>query len=139
MSVGLSPAVKWRTTSRSSPRGYRARIQVPKKPPDAPQYPVRLGSLRARFPAQTTQTPQRGGLYVPPPRPTHGPATEVIAAHFFRRSPGLAASIRVSSPLAISRFKSSAPPTSTHLTNTIGNVGHPVHILRAPRRRQPPK
>ena len=46
------------------------------------------------------------------------------------------ASIRVSSPLVISRSRSSAPPIRTPLTNTIGNVGQPVHIFRLLRRRQ---
>ena len=41
------------------------------------------------------------------------------------------------SPLLISRPRSSAPPTKTPLTNTIGKVGHPVHIFNALRRRQP--
>jgi hypothetical protein len=41
----------------------------------------------------------------------------------------------LSSPLSSSRLTSSAPPTSTPFTNTIGNVGHPVHILSPSRRR----
>ena len=44
--------------------------------------------------------------------------------------------IRVNSPLSISRSRSSAPPINTPLTNTIGKVGHPVHIFKALRRRQ---
>ena len=40
------------------------------------------------------------------------------------------------SPLAINRATSSAPPTSTPLTNTIGKVGQPDHIFNALRRRQ---
>jgi hypothetical protein len=39
---------------------------------------------------------------------------------------------RLSSPLSISFFRSSAPPTSEPLTNTIGSVGQPVHIFSAP-------
>jgi hypothetical protein len=53
--------------------------------------------------------------------------------------PRFAPSIVLISPLSISRFTSSAPPTSTPLTNTIGNVGHPVHILSAVRRFHEPK
>ncbi len=55
---------------------------------------------------------------------------------FFGRFPR---SIALISPLAISRLTSAAPPTNTPFTNTIGKVGHPVHILRALRRRQGPK
>jgi hypothetical protein len=46
------------------------------------------------------------------------------------------ASIVFNSPLAISAFRSLAPPTSMPLTNTIGNVGQPVHSLSALRSRQ---
>jgi hypothetical protein len=46
------------------------------------------------------------------------------------------ASIVFSSPLTISAFRSLAPPTSTPLTNTIGNVGQPVHSFSALRSRQ---
>jgi len=48
-----------------------------------------------------------------------------------------AASIRLISPLSMSACKSLAPPTSTPFTNTIGNVGHPVQIFNALRRRHP--
>jgi hypothetical protein len=40
------------------------------------------------------------------------------------------------SPLSMRRFTSSAPPTNVPLTNTIGKVGHPVHIFNAKRRCQ---
>ena len=46
------------------------------------------------------------------------------------------ASMRASSPLSSSRSRSVAPPISTPLTKIIGNVGQPVHILSALRRRQ---
>ncbi len=46
-------------------------------------------------------------------------------------------SIRFSSPLSIRRSRSLAPPIRTPLTNTIGKVGHPVHIFKALRRRHP--
>ena len=39
------------------------------------------------------------------------------------------------SPEAIRAFTSLAPPISTWLTNTMGNVGQPVHIFKALRRR----
>jgi len=45
-------------------------------------------------------------------------------------------SICFNSPLWITRSRSSAPPIRTPLTNTIGKVGHPVHIFNAVRRRQ---
>ncbi len=40
-----------------------------------------------------------------------------------------------SSPLAISRSRSAAPPTSVPRTNTIGKVGQPAHIFSAVRSR----
>ncbi len=46
---------------------------------------------------------------------------------------------RASSPLSMSFSRSSAPPTSTPFTNTMGKVGQPVHILSALRRRHSPK
>jgi hypothetical protein len=45
-------------------------------------------------------------------------------------------SISFNSPLWIRRSRSLAPPIRTPLTNTIGKVGHPVHIFKALRRRQ---
>lgn len=48
-------------------------------------------------------------------------------------------SMRLNSPLSISAWSSLAPPTSTPLTNTIGNVGQPVHIFKALRGRHMPK
>ena len=42
------------------------------------------------------------------------------------------------SPFSISLRRSRAPPTSMPLTNTIGKVGQPLHILSAVRRRQSP-
>src|SRR3989442_14618722 len=47
--------------------------------------------------------------------------------------------LRGSSPLSMSFARSLAPPISTPLTNTIGNVGHPVHIFSARRRRHSPR
>ena len=40
-----------------------------------------------------------------------------------------------SSPLPINLLRSSAPPTNTPRTNTMGKVGQPVHIFRALRKR----
>jgi len=73
-----------------------------------------------------------------------GEATMRIVQHRFKyeivhADEEFAAIISFNSPPSISRTRSSAPPTSTPLTNTIGKVGHPVHILRALRRRQPPR
>ena len=59
---------------------------------------------------------------------------EVIEACL--RAAGFQASIFCSSPLASNFSTSSAPPTSVPLTNTIGKVGQPVHILSALRLRQ---
>ena len=44
-----------------------------------------------------------------------------------------------SSPLSISFFRSLAPPMNVPLMKTSGNVGQPIHIFSASRRRQPLK
>ncbi len=52
-----------------------------------------------------------------------------------RNAEGAPGVVHLISPLASSRCRSSAPPISTPRTNTIGNVGQPVHIFSALRRR----
>ena len=58
--------------------------------------------------------------------------------HFAHSRDRIQASMRCSSPDSIRARVSSAPPISVPLTNTIGRVGQPVHILSALRRRHEP-
>ena len=56
-----------------------------------------------------------------------------------RRAGRYSPSARFNSPVSISRAISDAPPTSVPFTNTIGNVGQPLHIFSALRLRHWPR
>ena len=56
-----------------------------------------------------------------------------------RRAGRYSPSARFNSPVSIRRPISAAPPTSVPFTNTIGNVGQPLHIFSALRLRHWPR